>query len=151
MLWLSGELIGTTGYLTLYTRCRINRCRYNRVRLYFEFGSGYNSSTLRVSQTELAKQDIWELDHCSGKLIETIIVSWEAIRQEAAIVLVFTPEDRFPVHSVSSCMLWCAVLQAATRLRAMNSCVVLLTSTLLVGVILMFSISHAAGSAPLSR
>lgn len=32
----------------------------------------------------------------------------------------------------------------------MNSCVVLLTSTLLVGVILMFSISHAAGSAPLS-
>jgi hypothetical protein len=31
----SRELIGTTEYLTLYTRCRINRCRYNRVRLYF--------------------------------------------------------------------------------------------------------------------
>jgi hypothetical protein len=29
----SEELIGTTEYLTLYTRCRINRCRYNRVRL----------------------------------------------------------------------------------------------------------------------
>jgi len=28
------ELIGTTVYLTLYTGCRINRCRYNRVRLY---------------------------------------------------------------------------------------------------------------------
>ena len=31
----SGELIGSTEYLTLYTRCRINRCRYNRVRLHF--------------------------------------------------------------------------------------------------------------------
>jgi hypothetical protein len=30
----SEELIGNTGYLTLYTRCRINRCRYNRARLY---------------------------------------------------------------------------------------------------------------------
>jgi len=29
----SEELIGTTEYLTLYTRCRINRCRYNGVRL----------------------------------------------------------------------------------------------------------------------
>jgi hypothetical protein len=27
------ELIGTTEHLTLYTRCRINRCRYNRVQL----------------------------------------------------------------------------------------------------------------------
>jgi hypothetical protein len=27
------ELIGTTKYMTVYTRCRINRCRYNRVRL----------------------------------------------------------------------------------------------------------------------
>jgi hypothetical protein len=30
----SDELIGTTENLTLYARC-INRCRYNRVRLYF--------------------------------------------------------------------------------------------------------------------
>jgi hypothetical protein len=30
----SEELIGTTGYLTLYTWCRINRCRYNRVLTY---------------------------------------------------------------------------------------------------------------------
>jgi hypothetical protein len=30
----SVELTGTTEYVTLYTRCRINRCRYNRVRLY---------------------------------------------------------------------------------------------------------------------
>jgi hypothetical protein len=28
------ELIVTTEHLTLYTRCRINRCRYKRVRLY---------------------------------------------------------------------------------------------------------------------
>jgi hypothetical protein len=32
----SVELIGTTEYLTIYTRCRINRCRYNRVRMYFK-------------------------------------------------------------------------------------------------------------------
>ena len=31
----SEELIGTTEFLTLYTECRINRCRYNRVRLCF--------------------------------------------------------------------------------------------------------------------
>jgi len=30
----SEELIGTTEYLTHYTRCRINRCRRNPVRLY---------------------------------------------------------------------------------------------------------------------
>jgi len=29
----SEELIGATEYLTLYTRCRINRRRYNRVRM----------------------------------------------------------------------------------------------------------------------
>jgi hypothetical protein len=31
----SEELIGTTEYLTLQRRCRINGCRYNRVRLYY--------------------------------------------------------------------------------------------------------------------
>jgi hypothetical protein len=30
----SEELIGTTEYLTLYTGFRLNRCHYNRVRLY---------------------------------------------------------------------------------------------------------------------
>jgi hypothetical protein len=30
------ELICTTEYLMLYTRCRINRCRYNRVPLYYD-------------------------------------------------------------------------------------------------------------------
>ena len=30
------ELIDTTEYLTLYTRYRINWCRYNRVRLYLQ-------------------------------------------------------------------------------------------------------------------
>jgi len=31
----SEVLVGDTEYLTLYARCRINLCRYNRVRLYF--------------------------------------------------------------------------------------------------------------------
>jgi hypothetical protein len=30
------ELIGTTEYLMLQTKCRINRCRYSRVRLYIK-------------------------------------------------------------------------------------------------------------------
>ena len=30
----SEELIGTAEYLTLWRRCGISRCRYNRVRLY---------------------------------------------------------------------------------------------------------------------
>jgi hypothetical protein len=33
----SEELIGTTEYVTLYKRCRLNRSRYNRFRLYFPF------------------------------------------------------------------------------------------------------------------
>jgi hypothetical protein len=31
----SDELIGTLEYLTLYTRCHVDWCRYNRVRLYY--------------------------------------------------------------------------------------------------------------------
>jgi hypothetical protein len=31
----SEELIGTTEHVTLYASCRLNRCRYNRVRLYW--------------------------------------------------------------------------------------------------------------------
>jgi len=31
----SKELTGTAEYLTLYTRYRLNRCRYNRGRLCF--------------------------------------------------------------------------------------------------------------------
>ena len=30
----SQEIISITEYLTLYTTCDINQCRYNRVRLY---------------------------------------------------------------------------------------------------------------------
>jgi hypothetical protein len=33
----SEELVDTTEYLTLYTRRRRNRCRYNRVRVYLFF------------------------------------------------------------------------------------------------------------------
>lgn len=42
------------------------------------------------------------------------------------------------------------MFQVAADLRAMNSCIVLLTSALLVGAILVLSVSHAAESAPLS-
>jgi hypothetical protein len=31
----SDEIIGTTEYLTLYARCRVNRCRFKRVVLCF--------------------------------------------------------------------------------------------------------------------
>ena len=33
----SEELTGTTEYPTLYTRYRVNRCRYKRVRLYIVY------------------------------------------------------------------------------------------------------------------
>jgi hypothetical protein len=54
----SEELIGTTEHLTLYTRCRINRRRYNRVRLYIYHGAhsmffaneGHGSATLTSSK-----------------------------------------------------------------------------------------------------
>ena len=36
MIWLEA-LTGTTEYLTLYTGCRIDRCRYKRVRLYIAY------------------------------------------------------------------------------------------------------------------
>jgi len=32
----SDKSIGTTEYLTVYAGCRINRCRYKRVRLYLK-------------------------------------------------------------------------------------------------------------------
>jgi hypothetical protein len=31
------DFSGNTKYLTLYTRCDINRCRYNRVQLYLRY------------------------------------------------------------------------------------------------------------------
>ena len=33
----SEELVAITAYLTLYTRCRVNQCRYNLVGLYLSF------------------------------------------------------------------------------------------------------------------
>jgi len=44
------ELIGITEYRTLYTRRRINRCRYKRVRLYLYLGL-FNSEVLFVGST----------------------------------------------------------------------------------------------------
>jgi len=45
----SDELIDTTKYLTLYTRCRRNHCRYNRVRLYvFKTNINITSSHLHT-------------------------------------------------------------------------------------------------------
>jgi hypothetical protein len=42
----SWELIGITDYLTLYTRCRLNRCRYKRVILYLLVESNYTEDRL---------------------------------------------------------------------------------------------------------
>jgi hypothetical protein len=39
------ELIGTTEHLTLKTRCRLNRCRYNRVRSFVRLFVVLPSST----------------------------------------------------------------------------------------------------------
>jgi hypothetical protein len=44
----SDELIGTTEHLTLETRCRINRCRYNRFRLYISLYVPGNTKFLPV-------------------------------------------------------------------------------------------------------
>jgi hypothetical protein len=41
---ISGELISTIEYVTLQTRCRINRCRYKRVRLYTLFSLSRDTS-----------------------------------------------------------------------------------------------------------
>jgi hypothetical protein len=49
------ELIGTTEYLTLYTRCRINRCRYNRVRHYLAM---YNLVSQKISWTDFSNEVI---------------------------------------------------------------------------------------------
>ena len=38
----SEDLIGTTEYVAVYARCRLNRCRYNRVLLYIIVIRTYN-------------------------------------------------------------------------------------------------------------
>jgi hypothetical protein len=54
----SEELIGTTEYLTQYARCRIQRCRYNRVRLYI--GLGYRRHRmLSLTSVELKRKNNW--------------------------------------------------------------------------------------------
>ena len=45
----SDELIVTTENLTLYTSCRIHRCRYKRVRLYFEIILFFSTRTVTHS------------------------------------------------------------------------------------------------------
>jgi hypothetical protein len=50
----SEELIGTTEYLTLYTKCRIKRCHYNRVQLYYySFIRMYNSKSALILATRV--------------------------------------------------------------------------------------------------
>jgi hypothetical protein len=44
------ELSSITEYQTLYMRCRINRCRYKRVRLYLYLGL-FKSEALFVDST----------------------------------------------------------------------------------------------------
>jgi len=44
----SEGLIGTTEYLSLQVRCRINQCRYNRVQLYKIYHQRNTKILLRV-------------------------------------------------------------------------------------------------------
>jgi hypothetical protein len=45
----SDELIGTAEYLILEARCRVKRCRYNRVLLYLFYDDISNCSGFKVS------------------------------------------------------------------------------------------------------
>jgi hypothetical protein len=59
----SEELIGTTEYLMPYTRCRINRCRYNKVILY----SVHAVSIVRVLKRFHHSQSDTEIDKREAK------------------------------------------------------------------------------------
>jgi hypothetical protein len=53
----SEELIGTTGYLALYAKCPVNRCRFNRVPLHFigDMGESYSKVEKTFSDLRLPK------------------------------------------------------------------------------------------------
>jgi len=53
----SEELIGTAEYLTLWTRCGISRCLYNRVRLYLNARILCSSSESSTSPTYLTHKN----------------------------------------------------------------------------------------------
>jgi len=55
----SKELIGSTEYLTLYTRRRLNRCRSNRVRIYVLEVAG---------QTKLASRPLRDINPLNPEL-----------------------------------------------------------------------------------
>jgi hypothetical protein len=70
----SVELIGTTEYLTLQARCHINRCRYNRVQLYY-VTSNAESCRLRKRYVtyqfqKLRVHSVCETKSCAAKIEE---------------------------------------------------------------------------------
>ena len=71
------ELTGTTEYLTLYTRCRINRCRYNRVRLYKHFSEGSPHIEGKI-HSPILKNDAIDSLHMSVYLYQT---KWRHIQE----------------------------------------------------------------------
>jgi hypothetical protein len=54
----SDELICTTEYLRLYTRFRINQCRYNRVQPYYP-KMGYAVSAQRLKSRDVPMMVGW--------------------------------------------------------------------------------------------
>jgi hypothetical protein len=67
----SEQLIATTELLTLWTRCRINRCRYKRVRLYLH----RNDRVLLRSVPRISAPEAHLRKHteCQGHVINTSV------------------------------------------------------------------------------
>jgi hypothetical protein len=71
------ELIGTTENMTLYTRCRLHRCRYNRVPLYITDDNVNQFATLQKMQA-----------YCYAR---SILCPHTSSREERARFVVFQP------------------------------------------------------------
>ena len=77
----SVELIDTTEHLTLWMRCRINRCRYKRVRLYF-VSIGDNCGGVRRDEF---------IDNAAKDITERIPPQYDVARTRRIYELKLTP------------------------------------------------------------
>jgi hypothetical protein len=57
----SEKLIGTTEHVTLYMMCRLNRRRYNRVWLYFQFIEMYKHNAMHSIQKVISYHTVTNL------------------------------------------------------------------------------------------
>jgi hypothetical protein len=88
----SDELIGTTEYLTLEARCRINRCRYDRVPLY----SGCMSRFCKAVSTSFmsCEHNIQNIREVPTPLL--VFLGTASNRK-----VMHTNSDTIPIHAVS--------------------------------------------------